>query len=614
MALQVWLPLNGNTNNQGLSNISVTNNGATVDSNGKIGKCYSFDGTNDYIQIPSMTLDLSYASICGWIKWGAFNSWSRMFDFQNSASGSTGAIGIANSGTTSTITVFGRTSSGGTLPDTSIGLSAVVNTWYHIVLTLNNTTAKVYLNGTLTKTFTLNSALGVMTLNNNYLGKSGWSADKFFQGSMNDFRIYDHCLSAKEVAEIAKGLVLHYPLNNGGFGAPNLAQNSFNCSGWSIGGGFTQSVDINDGATILSFARTNATGPNWSRAIHPNKLMRSDILSQGITISFEFMCDDMSALSDTCIVALQSFNSSGSRLGWYEPRPDLSYMVSGKWYKYSVYWSKDNGVLQLINGGTTSNADDISYYYVSWQLVKNGSVHFKKMKVELGNHCTPWIPNSSDALYTAMGLNSATEFDCSGLSNNGARTGALTYTSNSMRYNGCLTFDAKSYIKIAKPMTISNASQFTVAMWVKPESGCGGYAIVASNYNNPSSGFWMAINTEGSGTWFYNGTYAKGNALLTVGSWSHIAMVFNVGVITWYVNGTATTTSDVSSRTTQFTDYIAIGNSYTGSSWNTNFVGRISDFRMYGTALSTAQVKELYSVPQSIDKNGNLYAYEYKEV
>ena len=52
MALQIWLPLNGNLDNNGLSNITVTNYGATVDDNGKIGKCYSFDGTDDYASIP----------------------------------------------------------------------------------------------------------------------------------------------------------------------------------------------------------------------------------------------------------------------------------------------------------------------------------------------------------------------------------------------------------------------------------------------------------------------------------------------------------------------------------------------------------------------------------
>jgi hypothetical protein len=31
---------------------------------------------------------------------------------------------------------------------------------------------------------------------------------------MNDFRIYDHALSTKEVEEIAKGLVLHYKLDD----------------------------------------------------------------------------------------------------------------------------------------------------------------------------------------------------------------------------------------------------------------------------------------------------------------------------------------------------------------------------------------------------------------
>ena len=57
MALQVWLPLNGNLNNQGLSNVAVTNNGATVNDAGKIGKCYSFDGSDDFISLTDTTLN-----------------------------------------------------------------------------------------------------------------------------------------------------------------------------------------------------------------------------------------------------------------------------------------------------------------------------------------------------------------------------------------------------------------------------------------------------------------------------------------------------------------------------------------------------------------------------
>ena len=48
MSLRIWLPLNGNFKNLGLTNISIINKGATVNNtDGKTSKkCYYFNGTN----------------------------------------------------------------------------------------------------------------------------------------------------------------------------------------------------------------------------------------------------------------------------------------------------------------------------------------------------------------------------------------------------------------------------------------------------------------------------------------------------------------------------------------------------------------------------------------
>ena len=82
MSLIVWLPLNGNLENQGLSNVTVTNNGATVDNNGKIGKCYNFSSSNNaYLQLPQISINRSEMSFCIWAKYRAWDNWSRLFDF-----------------------------------------------------------------------------------------------------------------------------------------------------------------------------------------------------------------------------------------------------------------------------------------------------------------------------------------------------------------------------------------------------------------------------------------------------------------------------------------------------------------------------------------------------
>lgn len=164
----------------------------------------NFNGNNStYIQIPTLTLDWSKISFSAWGKWNSFNNWSRIFDFGNGSNGADWDICLANYSTSSYIGLGGRTGNGAAWPDTKIiEKELTANTWYHLVETIENNICKIYINGSLMKTITLTNTPSVITLTQNYLGKSNWSNNSPFNGSICDFRIYTTVLSTEQIKEL----------------------------------------------------------------------------------------------------------------------------------------------------------------------------------------------------------------------------------------------------------------------------------------------------------------------------------------------------------------------------------------------------------------------------
>lgn len=166
---------------------------------------------------------------------------------------------------------------------------------------------------------------------------------------------------------------------------------------WSINSNFTRSVD-SDGFTVLSIKRSGA-GLERNRAI-PHNYIPVEEMHRGIIVSFDFMCDKVSELDRGCICALQIFNSGGGRIGWYESQDILSGaqcklsapLSDGKWIRVQIPFSEGN--LKTTYG----NSDAVAYTSVSFNLVANGSIHFKKIKIEYGNKATDWTPAPEDYL------------------------------------------------------------------------------------------------------------------------------------------------------------------------------------------------------------------------
>ena len=88
----------------------------------------------------------------------------------------------------------------------------VTKTWYHVTYTYDGSKLCLYINGDLTDTLTVTLAkLTSSTLW--YLGRDGRTGATAFQGKLNEFKLWDHALSVKEIAENYRTLILHYKLS-----------------------------------------------------------------------------------------------------------------------------------------------------------------------------------------------------------------------------------------------------------------------------------------------------------------------------------------------------------------------------------------------------------------
>ena len=608
MSLIVWLPLNGNLENQGLSNVIVTNNGATVDNNGKIGKCYSFGSSKRITVSQPANLSTTAASLSCWVN---LSAWGSSYDSLVNLSTGTGwndtRLAFVRNDTANRIGFC--VANGSTYNFTVMTSDLPLNTWTHLTGTFDGSTIKIYVNGVLNNSAA--TTFNALVYGSAVLNLGSWSnANNYpINGKLNDVRVYNHCLSAKEVKDLAKGLVLHYRL--AGPGHENIIEHSHNSNGWSIGSGWTSFTD-GDGTKGYRFTRTGATANNWVRIIPPTKINPNDY-PEGITVSIDIKTPNISAINNTCIGALQIYDSTGARSGWYEPNWDLSKVKNNIWTKISYFFTQE-ALRTVQQSGMTYN-----YTMFSFQLVQNGDISIKNFKAERGNVRTPWCPNPADALYTALGYNNNIEYDCSGYKNNGTKSGAeMVWDINSPRYTTSYKFIGSGQkISVTKKI-VPQLTNATFSVWFyRSDYGSQPWESLITIANDPVNNVnnYFEIETKNSSTnntdiRVYNGAgtpVIKTNAY-ELNKWTHVAVTLNPTQIKLYVNGELVSTG--TSHTLPDKANYYIGSYISGSQ---SFKGNISDARIYVTELSVEDIAELYHSAVIVDNTGKNYAYEYFE-
>lgn len=583
MSLQIWLPLDGNLNNQGVTGFKPVGSSVTYATGGKISsKCWSGGTVTIGAADAEKIFNNNQLSVAFWI-YPRANGNGRIFGNES------------GSGKQRYFTIFQYANGqGGELDATSLHLSWAgasshfssvesgvmpKNKWTHVCVTYNrNNNINIYINGEKIKTYT-----------SPYLEAASFKIDTDILVNssiryMNDLRIYNHTLEPREVKELAKGLLVHYT-----FDSPTMRTNLFNTPLY-----------------LAANQKNNCTLVNYG--------------TNGFTMT--------STGSDPWVGNVSSLNGS---LG-----AGVAFPVTAG-YEYTLSWEHVSG-LEL-------NKNFITFYNSSNVAIANytslGAPNAKgNMRYE-----TFTVPSGAVKVYARLGQQSLTSGESITIDKLCLRAGGLAefgpvnttelvydssgYNHHASMYNKCiLTTDTQQGHYALRTYGNTASSSLAASSYIKSDIGYSltptaftiSFAAKVNAWGVQTSGL-MSLSTNASTPTDYtacllaqydskfqlNATGGDTNVslstnLIKVGEWHHYALRWDGSSWTGFRDG-----NDIQSLAASITPdpfrYIYLGLNAAGGAYRDADVSW-GEFRLYTTALSDTEIIREAQLAQRLLRNG----------
>lgn len=191
---------------RGLLNTELTTGStSTIVGGCKTGKGFDFDGTSNSVLSVLMSAEPTVHS---------FSCWFRITDITKprfiTTFGQSGQLQFMLWQRTNGEFVFGYCNAEGAQVNIILNSNLPRGVWYHFAASINGLEMKLYMNGSLITTHT---AMSIIKGSDKFLKLGiGTTLDRLL-GQICNFKYYNHVLSAREIAEDYKSLMLHYKLD-----------------------------------------------------------------------------------------------------------------------------------------------------------------------------------------------------------------------------------------------------------------------------------------------------------------------------------------------------------------------------------------------------------------
>jgi len=594
MALRLWLPLDGTTENRGASGTTMT--GSPVSwGTGKTGQAAVFNN-NAANLVYSTTTDYNYTvedfSWCMWVKkdWSAHTN-AAMFAFTVGRADAGGfGYGMNTSFSSGVVLRFGSAAYTITgIPD---------NEWHHIAFTRKGSKICTYRDGTLVEEATFSGTLPTYSDGNGVgVGCFHYTGNIYpLIGSVSDFRIYDHALSAREVHEISNALILYFKLAGPTVDAlPNMI--TWNRNDWTVTSKYAHTSASTDGIVAHTGTLTTVTaGKTYYIQVKSSGIPGTHTAGSAVTNNF------------TLFLYIRNIGTTKS-VGNYDAAQNLN--------KNNIYVNDQENGLYVWKWTAPANAQDI---VVRTNSYSNGStsvtLYFWDLKIEEGAY-TSYVPSVNMPQYTALGFNSTTVYDESGWIHNGTRSSTATgYVPGSPRNNAAWAFSGDQYIFPIPDPIKSTTEEFTISLWFNASERSTNQALWCGR---TTAGKGVMVNLTTTGFIVDDDNRTSFAYSVELNRWYHLAVTWKrSGLKITYLDGVAISSVSASSTLTKSNSYASIGRLNTADtlstlSDNNELKGMLSDVRIYGTSLSADDVLRLYRSGTSFDNLGGIHSCSLDE-
>ena len=621
---------------------------------GKLGQALDFDGSNDHITIPdgSNFKPSGSVSISAWVKTTANTAGDADIILGRGGSGGDDGYSLEVRGNKASF----YSQNGGPFATGDVQSDADVNDgiWHHLVGVYDTSNNMIYLDGSLAST----TAVGFTTILHDAsatptIGKRPDQLSLYFNGLIDEVRIYNRALSANEVARLYRlqkpkiltpnntGLVGYWSFNEGaggyagdmsGNGNTGTLTNMDAGSDW-VDGKLGQALDF-DGSNDYVLVSSQLGQPTNVSLCSWVKLNAKDTTGAEV-MSFT----DRLALRMDDTTGPTGFYYHGT--GWNNTAAGTANNIAGTGWRHVCFTHDDasdsqnlyiDGVLKkstsytqsIVWSGSTLNIgrhpssgnfdfngsiDEVRIYNRALSAAEVAGLYSTGL-AKINTSPRGQLTNGLVGYWTFDGpdlsfvTNLAT--DVSGNGNHGRLTNMSTTSAPVIgRLGQALDFDGVNDQVVIPDSSPLDVNTMTLSAWVKPTTPANSnYVMIAKWQSVASSKSYFFILHPSTRTVNVSlttncstQTNFTSNSTIPLDTWTHVAATYDGSQVVFWVNGVADGQTSFSGTICSAGSHVSIGHNPDSGAGSSQFLnGSIDEVRIYNRALSAAEIKRLYNM------------------